>query len=72
MNGESTKATVGGACSVVTGLDNVNRGLNSEHSAVESHVYIHARVAWDYHLHVNQLANSNPATCVPLHRPLKS
>ena len=56
MNGESTKATVGGACSVVTGLDNVNRGLNSEHSAVESHVYIHARVAWDYHLHVNQLA----------------
>ena len=58
--GESTKARVGAiseACKAVVRVDDVIRRGYIERNATESHVYIHARVAWDYHLHANQLVS---------------
>ena len=49
----------------------VSSGGNMEISATDGYGYGRACLAWDYHLHVNQLATPTVSpTCVLVHWPL--
>jgi hypothetical protein len=52
--GETTHANPGAGAWDRTEV--ISRGGDIEPSATESESYSHARVVWDYHLHVDQLA----------------